>query len=148
MENLNTESEGHQDILCFAIQRNVCDTLCLICGSSYHNTVWNLYRLYLYSLTGSFDCSHVGLASESTATFKEELYQYWFMLYTRSGGPLDSSGFEHTYVGEIDEGEVKGLHNWVQTYLEEKAGNLIYNGPIDSCEVSAVIDMKHRCIPI
>jgi poly(U)-specific endoribonuclease len=75
-----------------------------------------------------------GLASSSTAAFKDELYQYWFMLYTRSGGPLDSSGFEHTVLGEIDDGQVKGLHNWVQTYFEEKAGNLIYNGPINSCE--------------
>jgi poly(U)-specific endoribonuclease len=75
-----------------------------------------------------------GLATASVADFKEDLRQYWFMLYTRSGGPLDSSGFEHTYVGEIDEGEVKGFHNWVQFYFEEKAGNLIYNGPIRSCQ--------------
>ena len=75
-----------------------------------------------------------GLASSSVAAFKDELYQYWFMLYTRSGGPLDSSGFEHTYVGEIDDGEVKGLHNWVQEYFEEKAGRLIYGGPINSCQ--------------
>ena len=24
----------------------------------------------------------------------------------------DSCGFEHVFVGEIDDGHVKGLHNW------------------------------------
>lgn len=85
--------------------------------------------------TFSFYYLPLGLASSVVADFKEELRQYWFMLYTRSGGPLDSSGFEHTYLGEIDEGQVKGLHNWVQFYFEEKSGNLIYNGPINSCQV-------------
>jgi hypothetical protein len=46
---------------------------------------------------------------------------------------LDSSGFEHVFVGEIkkhDDGslEVSGFHNWIQLYLSEKGGNLDYKG--------------------
>lgn len=40
----------------------------------------------------------------------------------------DSCGFEHVFVGEIDDGHVKGLHNWVQTMVEEARGNLDYMG--------------------
>lgn len=32
------------------------------------------------------------------------------------------------FVGEVDKGEVKGLHNWVQYYLEEQRGSLHYLG--------------------
>lgn len=40
----------------------------------------------------------------------------------------DSCGFEHVFVGEIDDGHVKGLHNWIQTMVEEARGNLDYMG--------------------
>lgn len=40
----------------------------------------------------------------------------------------DSCGFEHVFVGEIDDGHVKGLHNWLQTMVEEARGNLDYMG--------------------
>jgi len=53
--------------------------------------------------------------------FQGLLYDLWFKLYGRSKGmKSDSSGFEHVFVGEIKEGEVSGLHNWIQIYLEEK----------------------------
>jgi poly(U)-specific endoribonuclease len=74
-----------------------------------------------------------GLAGATQALFKEELRQYWFMPYTRSGGPLDSSGFEHIFVGEIKNGEVSGSHNWVNWYYEEKAGNFVYGPYLRSC---------------
>eukprot|EP00759_Apiculatamorpha_spiralis_P038561 PhF_6_TR37695/c0_g1_i2/m.56108/K14648/ENDOU, PP11; poly(U)-specific endoribonuclease len=61
--------------------------------------------------------------------FKKFLHAMWFGLYRRtSGGPLDSSGFEHVFVGEIKNGEVSGCHNWIQIYLEEKKKNLNYKG--------------------
>lgn len=68
------------------------------------------------------------LASTTIDGFRNQLYQYWFTRYSRLGdGKLDSSGFEHTFVGEIGpiesdriNLEVKGLHNWVRMYLEEK----------------------------
>ena len=38
-----------------------------------------------------------GRASEDVDAFKEELSTYWFGKYSRSGGVLDSSGFEHVF---------------------------------------------------
>ena len=32
------------------------------------------------------------------------------------------------FVGEVDNGEVKGLHNWIQMHMEEQRGNLRYLG--------------------
>jgi len=79
-----------------------------------------------------------GLASQNLAAFKEELRQYFFMPYTRSGGPLDSSGFEHTFVGEITtSGAVSGFHNWVQMYFAEKDGSFRYGSLTRSCPSEA-----------
>lgn len=58
-------------------------------------------------------------------------YQIWFELYRRErGGRLDSSGFEHVFIGEVKNEEVSGLHNWLQIALEEQAGRLDYRGYI------------------
>lgn len=40
----------------------------------------------------------------------------------------DSSSFEHVFVGEGRGSEMIGLHNWIQFYLQEKAGNINYHG--------------------
>jgi len=74
-----------------------------------------------------------GYASSTVSGFLEELKQYWFMLFTRSGGPLDSSGFEHIFVGEIKNG-VSGFHGWVNFYLEEQDGSLTYTGDLGVCQ--------------
>ena len=42
----------------------------------------------------------------------------------------DSSGFEHVFVGESRDKEVIGFHNWIQFYLQEKLGNVDYQGYI------------------
>ncbi|XP_069087030.1 uridylate-specific endoribonuclease C-like [Pleurodeles waltl] len=62
----------------------------------------------------------------SQLEFKRDLKEMWFGLYTRSKGPLDSSGFEHVFHGEIKSGKISGLHNWVQLYLLEKSGQANY----------------------
>lgn len=50
---------------------------------------------------------------------------------------LDSSAFEHVFVGETRGGEeVIGFHNWIQFYLQEKAGNVDYQGYIRCRQVS------------
>jgi len=74
-----------------------------------------------------------GLAAQTVAGFKEELRQYFFMAYTRSGGPLDSSGFEHVFLGEIKDRAVSGFHNWIQAYYEEKSGDFVYTSHLGTC---------------
>ena len=57
------------------------------------------------------------------------------MNYTRSGGPLDSSGFEHVFVGEIKNNAVSGSHNWVNFYFEEKSNDFVYGNYQGTCVV-------------
>ncbi|CAM9589106.1 unnamed protein product [Ascophyllum nodosum] len=71
-----------------------------------------------------------GAAPESETDFKNLLHQTWFALYSRDREAVDSSGFEHVFVGEIKNREVTGLHNWIQMYLEEQKGQLDYLGYI------------------
>lgn len=92
-------------------------------------------------------------AYSSQSEFIQDLKMMWFGLYSRSDGKLDSSGFEHIFVGqsvcnhmwlaaklhfvylwltccvskgEIKSGKVSGFHNWVQFYQLEKQGLLNY----------------------
>ncbi|CAL5223946.1 g6549 [Coccomyxa viridis] len=60
--------------------------------------------------------------------FKQQLHQMWFSFYSRSNVRDDTSGFEHVFVGEIDEGKVCGFHNWIQFHFEERAGRVNYLG--------------------
>ncbi len=72
-------------------------------------------------------------AQRDVGPFKRQLYDIWFKLYRRTRGckSLDSSGFEHVFVGETrGKEEVIGFHNWIQFYLQEKAGNVDYQGYI------------------
>lgn len=50
-----------------------------------------------------------GICSEVELDFKKMLYQMWFALYRRETWN-DTCGFEHVFVGEVDKGEVSGLH--------------------------------------
>ncbi|EIE27711.1 hypothetical protein COCSUDRAFT_45961 [Coccomyxa subellipsoidea C-169] len=60
--------------------------------------------------------------------FKRQLHQMWFSFYSRSEVRDDTCGFEHVFVGEVDEGKVVGFHNWIQYYLEERAQRVNYLG--------------------
>merc|ERR1712050_311688 len=53
-----------------------------------------------------------------------EIFRIWFTLLGKGRGPKASSGFEHVFVGEIDDkkGELSGLHNWIQFFREESRG--------------------------
>ena len=75
------------------------------------------------------------MASSDAAEFKLELRRYWFKRYSRSSsGVLDSSGFEHVFVGEL-RSKVTGFHNWIQFYEQEKSDALQYGEMLDRCEV-------------
>ena len=55
----------------------------------------------------------------------------WSISRTRGSRALDSSAFEHVFVGETRGAkDVIGFHNWIQFYLQEKAGNVDYQGYI------------------
>jgi len=79
---------------------------------------------------------HKGKATQDVAKFKQEFKNMWFKLYRRSRNnrSFDSSGFEHVFVGETRQNgnskqkEVIGFHNWIQFYLQEKAGRVDYKG--------------------
>ncbi len=82
---------------------------------------------------------HKGKASRDERAFRNQLYDLWFKLYRRTRGSraLDSSAFEHVFVGETRGGtEVLGFHNWIQFYLQEKAGNVDYQGYILGTKVT------------
>lgn len=51
---------------------------------------------------------------------------------------MDSSGFEHVFVGESRNKDVLGFHNWIQFYLQEKRGLVDYQGYIRSRGVRGV----------
>lgn len=53
----------------------------------------------------------------------------WFRTYTREVRD-DSSGFEHVFVGEARNGEIMGLHNWIQFSDQEQKRKLDYKGYI------------------
>ncbi|XP_062276245.1 uridylate-specific endoribonuclease C [Scomber scombrus] len=71
-----------------------------------------------------------GQSSSDLRQFKSQLQSIWFRLYHRQRNTgLDSSGFEHVFVGETKSGtEIVGFHNWIQFYLQEKKRHLDYKG--------------------
>lgn len=79
-----------------------------------------------------------GKTSHNVGEFKRHLYDIWFKLYrrTRYNRALDSSGFEHVFVGETRNKEPMGFHNWIQFYLQEQAGKVDYQGYIQGTKVS------------
>ena len=68
-----------------------------------------------------------GHADPNPRAFKQQLHQMWFSTYRRVRDN-DSSGFEHVFVGETEEGQTKGFHNWVQFWLQERQGEVNYYG--------------------
>ncbi|XP_073328441.1 uridylate-specific endoribonuclease C [Pagrus major] len=71
-----------------------------------------------------------GKSSSDLRQFKSQLNLIWFHLYHRQrNAGLDSSGFEHVFVGETRSGsDIVGFHNWIQFYLQEKNSHLDYKG--------------------
>lgn len=60
--------------------------------------------------------------------FRELMKKIWFNMYSRGGGKIGSSGFEHVFLAELKNNVVSGLHNWVYFSDEEKKNNANYLG--------------------
>ena len=65
---------------------------------------------------------------EDIEGFMRKLHTMWFRFYRREARS-DTSGFEHVFVGEVRDGKVTGLHNWIQVSLEERK-LFLYFGPL------------------
>lgn len=78
-----------------------------------------------------------GLADKNVTKFKKDLYKYWFAGYSRSGNAniKDSSGFEHVFLGEVNEKKKKviGFHNWLFAYEQEKKGHFVHKNHTRTC---------------
>lgn len=70
------------------------------------------------------------LSCSDFSDFAAYLKGIWFHHYSRDAS-RDSSGFEHVFCGELDDGKVKGLHNFVQVFIEEQRGHFNYLGYLD-----------------
>lgn len=69
-----------------------------------------------------------GIVTADPSSHRELLKTIWFNLYSRGGGKIGSSGFEHVFLSEVKNGTVMGLHNWIYLSEVEKSGDLDYKG--------------------
>ncbi|VDK87275.1 unnamed protein product [Litomosoides sigmodontis] len=53
-------------------------------------------------------------------TFRASIKQLWFEGYSRNLHFIDTSGFEHVFMGEYKNGDVSGMHSWLRFYLLEQ----------------------------
>jgi poly(U)-specific endoribonuclease len=81
-----------------------------------------------------------GVVTADPATHKELLRDIWFGMYSRGGGKISSSGFEHVFMSEIKNGTVIGLHNWIYFAEEEGANDLDYKGWLKKIDLGNVSD--------
>lgn len=70
-------------------------------------------------------------AGASRAALREHLMQLWFTPFHRGGGKNSSSGFEHTFTGELAlkgeaNYEVSGFHNWIVYSRLERLGQVAF----------------------
>lgn len=76
--------------------------------------------------------------AENNTVLKNALHTIWFDMFARTGnGNLDSSAFEHVFIGEIKKKKVAGMHNWavIHKFENDAANKLDYRGYIDKLAV-------------
>lgn len=59
-------------------------------------------------------------------------------MYSRGGGRIGSSGFEHIFLGELKNKQVSGLHNWLYFYDQEKKNAANYLGYMKKIDLGNV----------
>ncbi|CAH0551335.1 unnamed protein product [Brassicogethes aeneus] len=69
-----------------------------------------------------------GTLGKDPKEFKTLLKQIWFNMYSRGGGKIGSSGFEHIFLGELKNNSLSGLHNWLYFNEEESMNRANYLG--------------------
>ncbi|XP_060530388.1 endoribonuclease CG2145-like isoform X2 [Cylas formicarius] len=69
-----------------------------------------------------------GKIGKDPREFKDLLRLIWFNMYSRGGGRIGSSGFEHVFLAELKNNMVSGLHNWLYFSEEEKENRANYLG--------------------
>lgn len=70
--------------------------------------------------------------------FKDILREIWFNMYSRGGGRVGSSGFEHVFLTEIKKGKISGLHNWLYFNQEEANQQANYLGYMKKIDLGNV----------
>ena len=84
-----------------------------------------------------------GRLQQNPQAFREALYQIWFQMYSREGGVVGSSGFEHIFLGETKNRQVVGFHNWVFFSREEAKNNVNYFGHLRTLRLGPVRSSSH-----
>lgn len=79
-----------------------------------------------------------GLVTPDPKTHRDLMKTIWFNMYSRGGGRIGSSAFEHIFLAEIKNNTVTGLHNWVYFYEQEKAGKIDYKGYMKKVDIGTV----------
>lgn len=82
------------------------------------------------------------MVSRDPKAQKDLLKQIWFTTYSRGGGKIGSSAFEHVFLGEVKRGEVTGMHNWVFFGTEEAKKEVDYMGYIRKLELGGVSSLN------
>lgn len=70
--------------------------------------------------------------------FKNVLREIWFDMYSRGGGRVGSSGFEHVFLTEVKKGKISGLHNWLYFNREEANRQANYLGYMKKIDLGNV----------
>ncbi|XP_049814380.1 endoribonuclease CG2145-like isoform X1 [Schistocerca nitens] len=88
-----------------------------------------------------------GLVRRDPKAYKNLLNQIWFGMYSRGGGRVGSSAFEHVFLGELKRGEISGLHNWIFFNNEEILKHADYLGYIRKLELGdkgAILKLHYK----